>query len=420
MPQVFTVFNHGTDFHRDRDDQEVVTLLHKAVRGTEARITSGPPTKDNPSGFALADRGPSFLICEGPGSDAVSAEAAQDGVAHAHPGLHNPLLNTAKDLKSNPFIHQDKYKSLKKNEKAFAREFAGQTDQPWQTTGRALGSGWDDNVYRLAWLLTHLNFEHRQDIQTVNLVGWSRGAVTCIKQANKLHEVFGLDLRVNIFAIDPVPGGLTSVTEDIKRVPPNVKNLLVVLALDDTRSNFQPIDSRTLKVMGPPSGSDYPPNVHFLPLPGNHSDVVSTRRGNAPLSGQMCLHLAHKFLSHHGTAFDRTPPGAHMSVQEILDAYDSLRERRDAIQKAAASSFGLVGGRSKERHVREARTAFVSDPSWWINEHHRMCALSPGLDVGAPRIKVPSGKDYTPWQALLPQLGITYPAELTPRVMPRV
>jgi len=39
MPRVFTIFNHGTDFHRDKDPNEVVTLFSEAVDGEEAQVT---------------------------------------------------------------------------------------------------------------------------------------------------------------------------------------------------------------------------------------------------------------------------------------------------------------------------------------------------------------------------------------------
>ena len=66
MSRVFTIFNHGTDFHRDKDRDEAVTLLHDAIAGNEARIIQGDPTNHNPSGFRLEAKAPTHLICEGP------------------------------------------------------------------------------------------------------------------------------------------------------------------------------------------------------------------------------------------------------------------------------------------------------------------------------------------------------------------
>src|SRR5688500_9369779 len=73
MARVFTVFNHGTAFHRDAGGEEVVTLLHDAAEGSEARLIQAAGTQANPSGFRLVTASPSYLICEGPGSAEVSA-----------------------------------------------------------------------------------------------------------------------------------------------------------------------------------------------------------------------------------------------------------------------------------------------------------------------------------------------------------
>lgn len=127
----------------------------------------------------------------------------------------------------------------------------GNTPEVWQQIGRALGNGWNDNVYKAVWLLTHLKFEMSQPINTVNIIGWSRGAVTCLKMANKLFEIFEDTLNINIFAIDPVPGGYTTKSLDMLAIPPNVRNYLAVLALDADGANFQATDRTNIKLLAP-------------------------------------------------------------------------------------------------------------------------------------------------------------------------
>lgn len=434
MPQVFTIFNHGTDFHRDKDTEEVITLLHDSVLGHEARLE-----KRRNAGFALKYDNPSHMICEGPGSDTVSEEDSRTGVAHAHPGQLNPIFDVPKAPLRTPFHPKVREFSMIPRSGAtpsrltsqlkplpispFRQDFLGQTDGNTQLSGRVLGTGWDDSVYKATWMLTHLKFERDMDIQIVNLVGWSRGAITCIKQANKLYEVFGDTLELNIFAIDPVPGGWTTVTEDIRLIPPNVRNFLAVLALDDDRANFQPLDLNTVRVMRPAQGHTLAPNIHFLPLPGNHSDVVFPTKGNAPESGRLSLHLAYKFLKHHGTLFANAPPGARMSIEEILDAYEALQKHREEIRGAAASSWNdYVGGfRRKERQVRKSLREYVFEPHLWMNEHHRMCALAPNQQTPyPPAIQLSPGAPYKPWQGLLPQMGITYTQAPDPREPPHL
>lgn len=421
MARVFTVFNHGTAFHRDADREEVVTLLHDAAEGTEARIIQAAGTEANPSGFRLATPSPSYLICEGPGSAEVSAGESAHGVAHTFPGRTNPILNTRKDstrwtgASENPFVAQRKWRmpwsSTPTAERMsdFRKEFVGETPSNYQATGLALGKGWDDNVYRLTWMLTHLKFEQGLPIDTINMVGWSRGAVTCIKQANKLHEVFGTTLKVNIFAIDPVPGGYNTITDDIRYIPPNVKDMLVVLAMDDDRGNFQPLDIHELLVMRPQTGSAPAPNVHFLPLPGNHGSVVWPTKGSAPLSGKLCVHLAHKFLQAHGTRFSRVPAHADMEVRQLVAAYESLRADRERIQRESAQSWNdIAGGRRQERRVRRTLAEYVDDPARWVNAHHQQCAQSPNARAEPPRNVLLPGEPRPAPQGVLHAMGITY------------
>ncbi len=35
---VFTIFNHGTDFHRNKQSSEIISILSEAMRGEEALI----------------------------------------------------------------------------------------------------------------------------------------------------------------------------------------------------------------------------------------------------------------------------------------------------------------------------------------------------------------------------------------------
>lgn len=436
---VFTVFNHGTDFHRDKDPDELITVLSEAMSGTEARIIqTGPRTTEDPLPFRLESPNPSYLICEGPGSESVSAEVSKSGIAHSHPGKYNPILDTPKTPGASQSLDpgltprgQKRYWIFGEQETSvFQDEFLGNTPQPYQTTGRLLGTGWDDNVYKVVWLITHLKFEMDQPIDTVNIIGWSRGAVTCLKMANKLFEVFEDTVLVNIFAVDPVPGGLTPETVDTKTIPPNVRDYLAILALDDDRSNFQPLDRSQVTLLAPKSQygkrgnpaslnpQRFKPRVHFLPMPGNHSDLVNSELSSVPVtnSAKLCRHLAWKFLTAHKslltTQFDYTP-------DEICRLYNDLKTNREVIaDKASGGLFGLVGGKRKERAVRFHRAMYVHESGLYINEHHRQCARV-AEPVDCPESDASfSEADWTTWtenrtydlpkeQACLHKLGVT-------------
>jgi len=78
---VFTIFNHGTDFHRDANANELISHLSHAMQGVETRLEqTGPRTEENPMPFVLqSEQQPTYLVCEGPGSEEVSAEASASG-----------------------------------------------------------------------------------------------------------------------------------------------------------------------------------------------------------------------------------------------------------------------------------------------------------------------------------------------------
>jgi len=86
----------------------------------------------------------------------------------------------------------------------------GSKDKPGgygKVRGVGFGTAWQNNVAETIEFL-----QQRQQLPppltSVNLVGHSRGAVTCIMLAHAMAATAGLQaVRVNIFAIDPVPGG---------------------------------------------------------------------------------------------------------------------------------------------------------------------------------------------------------------------
>lgn len=396
MPKkIFTIFCHGTDFHRDKNPDELINKLSVAMDGKEARIVqTRKRTKKNPMPFALESENPTYLICEGPGSEEVSAEASKSGVHHAYPGKFNPIFGTkkGKGQSQNPRLTLKGPKQYwllgEKQADEFQLSFTGNTPEVWRQMGRALGNGWDDNVYKAVWMLTHLKFEMSQPIDTVNIIGWSRGAVTCLKIANKLFEVFEDTLNVNIFAIDPVPGGYTARTLDMLAIPPNVRNYLAVLALDADGGNFQPTDRAGIKLLAPRSEhgkggnpdslnpQHIKPHVHFLPIPGNHSDVVNANLSH-PLvenSVTLCRHLAWQFLTAHGTPMKQE---FQLSSDEVSQLYNQMLPKLGEIAKAASKGGWLspIEGFKTERAVRKNRGEYVREPDKYINEHHRLCAL---------------------------------------------
>jgi len=98
--------------------------------------------------------------------------------------------------------------------------------------GVVFGTGWQNNVSEtIAWLQQRQ--QQPSPLTSVNLVGHSRGAATCIMLAHAMEATAGLQaIRVNIFAIDPVAGGYTdfsSGTGSPFEIPANVAEYTSIL-----------------------------------------------------------------------------------------------------------------------------------------------------------------------------------------------
>ena len=393
---VFTFFNHGTAFDRDSNETELVTVLHDSIQGNEARLIQVDSTDDNPLGYRIDDSGgstPNFLINEGPGSDTVSEDKSRHGVAHSRTGVTNTIFGGQKGdaAKHNPLIEGKGRKKYgiagKRKLDSFQKDFMGDTSgSPSGVRGKVLGTGWNDNVYRATWMLSHLIFERGQSIDTVNMVGWSRGGVTCLKIANKLNEVFP-DIKVNIFAADPVPGLFDPRGQgtDTYQVPPNVKNYMATLALHDFRKTFRPTDREVLELL---PGAN--PNMVFLPLPGTHSEVVipptAEKIRKFPERGKMrsaeiSIRLAFKFLEKFGTPFQSGKPSlVHgLSPADLTELYQEVCMYQDTAclrswRSASATFSGTAATTAWQEGLRDIfKNRHHYAPKGFINLHHYLC-----------------------------------------------
>lgn len=105
----------------------------------------------------------------------------------------------------------------------------------------------------------------------VNLIGWSRGGITCHMLANAmLADAVLKEIPVNIFTIDPVPGPLNFQTEKVT-LGENVKEYVGFYAKDERSKGFSCVI---------PTVSDKT-NIHIFPLAGRHATLI----GNAAIDG---------------------------------------------------------------------------------------------------------------------------------------
>ena len=105
----------------------------------------------------------------------------------------------------------------------------------------------------------------------VNLVGWSRGGISCHMLANAMFKDAALkNIPVSIFAIDPVPG-ISNFQEDKVKLNANVKEYVGFYARDERSKGFSCVIPQTV------TGT----RTHIYPLPGRHGTLV----GNASADG---------------------------------------------------------------------------------------------------------------------------------------
>lgn len=201
--------------------------------------------------------------------------------------------------------------------------------------------------------------QHRKDgiIPTqVNLVGWSRGGVSCIMLANAMLADIALKhIPVNIFAIDPVPG-LLNFQKEKTTLGNNVKNYIAFYARDERSFGFScvipKIDSST--------------NVHIYPMAGRHGTLVGNAAADGSSGpkvliepGEIVRHYAETCLTNWGVSLDKklglTNSQVDQRLSTIKASYDSYTLMRDKVY----TIFSDVKG-EREIHLNGDNSNFTA------------------------------------------------------------
>jgi hypothetical protein len=208
-------------------------------------------------------------------------------------------------------------------------------------------------------------------VDCVNVVGWSRGGVTCHMFANALAETEGWShVPVNIFACDPVPG---SGNFDAHRITlgRNVKSYVAIYAADERSRGFSPVL---------PSLAS---NTEFFitTMPGRHATLVgnASKDGGKGVNtlfgpGKVTRDLAESFLQAWGAKLDST---LNLTEFQILAYYDEMlaqseeyRAMRDISYTGLTQSDRAVGtGNGTWRTF--GTSAALSNETVFVNLHHR-------------------------------------------------
>lgn len=196
----------------------------------------------------------------------------------------------------------------------------------------------------------------------VNLIGWSRGAVTCIMIANAMAEDDQLrHVKVRIFAVDPVPGGVNQqVYSSMTRLPGSVKEYFGVYARDEVSRGFSPVIPKT----------NSSTQVTLLPMPGMHASVAGNSfldknaREDSPFNlqgpGRITRYWAERCLGRWGTPLKRT---AVYSDDQLCNMYDEMVRNDPEFRKMQNFSYT----RTRQGYRDTYRQVYIEGTGWMSN-----------------------------------------------------
>ncbi|WP_440973807.1 hypothetical protein [Pseudomonas koreensis] len=170
----------------------------------------------------------------------------------------------------------------------------------------------------------------------VNLVGWSRGGISCHMLANAMFNDSALkNIPVNIFAIDPVPG-IGNFQDHRVKLNANVKEYVGFYARDERSKGFSCVIPQTA------TGTQ----THIFPIPGRHATLVGNAAadGNAGPKvlaepGQFVRHFAETCLTRWGTPLTKTLNLSDATLKNFGDAMVKDAAKYKAMEKCSYTWF---------------------------------------------------------------------------------
>ncbi|HHR6132092.1 TPA: hypothetical protein ACS72K_003737 [Providencia alcalifaciens] len=227
--------------------------------------------------------------------------------------------------------------------------------------GMLRGLGWEENVQHAMAVLTQDTRyidtlpvsaeQHKQKmarkkgnsldkITQVNLVGWSRGGVTCHMMANAMLNMPQLsNVNVNIFAVDPVPG-LGNFAPHRTLLGRNVRQYCAIYARDEHSIGFTP----TLPIFSPGCLS------FIISMSGRHATLVgnasATGRNennspaNFPQPGRIVRHLVEEKLTEWQVSLKHR---LMLRAPDILKMYDDILLHDGDYRKMGKNTYTGLG-----------------------------------------------------------------------------
>ena len=243
-----------------------------------------------------------------------------------------------------------------------------------------------------------------EDEYIVNLMGLSRGAITCIRIANLLNDKkneletsYNVDERVllrklnklqlNIFAIDPVAGMGAKQVDESRVIPGNVKNYVSILQLDEMRRDFKPQDITRTIIANPKQT-----NVVALPFHGNHTQATKIKSNGMQSTALLVQSALYSFLTNNGTTFEGTAVPAlpnydkdkekkseiqfsqkeDISADKLLTLFEQQHKEQDEYSKyGKRSKLGDSAFLRAPRSMNQHKEYYVTDSDFFVNQLER-------------------------------------------------
>jgi hypothetical protein len=268
----------------------------------------------------------------------------------------------------------------------------GSSGSSW-AAGRVLnmldGNGIGRNIEKAITFLEYM-VDNRQRPRCINMVGWSRGGVTCVRLAQALYENSKLrDIEVNIFAGDPVPGAGRHNTWALSKkyaITPNVKKYLQVMAM-----HVSGLTGLLFKPLHPAVVDAGRTSIGVLPMPGTHRQVVSAGISS---SGKITLDMAVRFLRMCGSEGAETKKISEFKLanRQIYDYYQQIFHAAQSddgtfappTQPGFLSAIGSTMRYTRNTDARKAGLDYMK--IGYVNHHHHLLAYQQGQAHGGPQM----------------------------------
>ncbi len=189
----------------------------------------------------------------------------------------------------------------------------------------------------------------------VNLIGWSRGGISCHMLANAMAQDPVLrHIPVNIFAIDPVPG-VGNVQSERVTLAENVKEYVGFYSRDERSKGFACV------IPSVASGT----RICIYPMPGRHATLVGNASADGAGAGKVLVepglivrHFAEVCLTRWDVQLDKRLA---LDDSQLMKHHQAMATADSQYQAMRSESYTvLTEGEKNDRlvHCGEARTYF--------------------------------------------------------------